>query len=105
VADQYQKLKLSQLLYTIFHCAQRTMPTDRPKSTVRVHGMQAPFHPLQILTWIIYPLLIVQFFLLVMPLLNSLAVQIITACIFGISSIAALVAGGVTATIDPSGMN
>lgn len=73
------------------------------KKTIRVHGMQAPFHPLQILTWIIYPLLVVHYFLLVMPLLNSLVVKIITACIFGISAIVAVVAGGLTATIDPAG--
>ena len=65
--------------------------------------MQPPYHPLQILTWLIYPLLILHYFLLVMPLLNSLVVKIITAVIFGISSIVALVAGGLTATIDPAG--
>jgi hypothetical protein len=80
------------------------MASDRPKSTIRVHGMNPPYHPLQVLTWIIYPLLIVQYFLLVMPLLGSLVVQIITAVVFGISAIVAVVAGGLTATINPAGI-
>lgn len=72
------------------------------KRTRRVHGMNAPYHPLQILTWIIYPLLIIQYYVLVMPLLGSLIFQVITGIIFGISAIVAVAAGGITATIDPA---
>lgn len=80
------------------------MASGSLKSTKRVHGMRAPYHPLQIITWVIYPLLIVQFFCLVFPLLNSLVVRIVTSIVFGVSAIAALVTGGLTATIDPAGI-
>mmetsp|Transcript_26202 Transcript_26202/g.44181 ORF Transcript_26202/g.44181 Transcript_26202/m.44181 type:complete len:375 (-) Transcript_26202:163-1287(-) len=76
--------------------------TEAPKRTVRVHGMNAPYHPLQILTWIIYPLLVIQYYVLMMPLLGSLIFQVITGVIFGISAIVAVVAGGITATSDPA---
>lgn len=69
----------------------------------RLNGLQYPWHPLQVVTWVLFPALLAQYFLFLMPLMwSNIILVCILSLIFGISSIIAAVAGYATCAIDPA---
>ena len=64
--------------------------------------MELPFHPLQIATWILYPVILIHYFAYLMPLLwTHLADRVIVTFVFCFASIFAVIAGYSTCAIDP----
>jgi hypothetical protein len=79
----------------------RVMPGTEDER--RINGLQYPYHPLQMLTWILFPVLMLQYFLFLMPLMwNNKAGVIGLSIVFGCASIIAAWAGRVTCQIDPA---
>lgn len=68
----------------------------------RINGWQYPYHPLQVVTWILFPVLLLQYFLFLMPLMWQNKPGVIgVSIVFGCSSIIAAWAVKVTCQIDP----
>jgi hypothetical protein len=75
---------------------------EMPKGSIRINGMEIPLHPLQVVTWFLWPILNLQYFLLLMPLLwDILVVKIIVTIVFIIASLVGVIAASITCTIDP----
>mmetsp|Transcript_16681 Transcript_16681/g.15044 ORF Transcript_16681/g.15044 Transcript_16681/m.15044 type:complete len:367 (-) Transcript_16681:50-1150(-) len=68
----------------------------------RRNGLVRPWHYLQILTWILFPLLLLHYYAFLMPLLWRRSAYIIITIIFTIVSFIAAFEGYVTCSIDPS---
>lgn len=69
----------------------------------RKNGFQRPWHPLQIVTWAIYPVLLTHYFAFLVPLLwDHIAVKIVVIFFFSISAIAAGFAAYITCVTDPA---
>lgn len=69
----------------------------------RTNGFQRPWHLLQILTWMIYPLLLIYYYIFLYSLLwDILAVRIVITILFSIFSILAAVAAYATCGTDPA---
>jgi palmitoyltransferase len=71
--------------------------------TLRKNGLQWPPHKLQILTWILFPLVLAHFYGFLRPLIwftDSLGIALIV--LFTVSSVAAVIFGYLTCLIDPS---
>ena len=68
----------------------------------RRNGLQPPWHPLQVLTWLLFAALVTGFFGLLMPLLwtQNHADVVITAVYCG-TIVAALGAAYATCSVDP----
>ena len=71
---------------------------------VRTNGLEGPYHPLQIMTWIFFPLIIIHYFALLYPLLwtNSVAIPILITILFGGACIWTVVAVFICSFIDPA---
>lgn len=68
---------------------------------MRAHGLQFPFHPLQVLSWVVLSIDVIVFAVFGIPVLASLAGRVVVAVLFAIS-VACLVAAGAKATVcDP----
>ena len=68
----------------------------------RKNGFERPFHKLQIATWLLYPVVLAQYFGLLMPLLwTSIIAEILVTIAFCLSSVIAIYAAYLTCTIDP----
>ena len=70
---------------------------------IRKNGLQCPPHKLQILTWILFPVVLAHFFGFLRPLIwypKSLGIALIV--IFSFSTVSAVAAGYVTCNIDPA---
>ena len=67
---------------------------------MRANGMQYPFHPLQVTTWLLFPLITGEYFALLMPVLSPMPQYAVTPfyCFFVLLS---LVSATVTSGIDP----
>ena len=63
--------------------------------------LEQPWHPLQIATWVILPLLVVYFYVFLIPLLQSVAFVVVASIVFGFATLVALFAGYRTCAIDP----
>lgn len=70
-------------------------------STRRINGWEFPPHPLQVVTWILFPLIIIQYYLFLMPLLWNLISQIILSILYGFVLLFAAYTGYMTCHIDP----
>jgi palmitoyltransferase len=68
----------------------------------RKNGLEQPFHHLQICTWILFPVLIVQYFAFLMPLLWSTADRVLVTLVFILSAGTATYAAYKVCSIDPS---
>ena len=71
---------------------------------VRTNGLEGPYHPLQIMTWIFFPLIIIHYFALLYPLLwtNSVAIPILITILFGGACIWTIVAAVLCSVVDPA---
>ena len=71
---------------------------------VRINGLQGPYHPMQIMTWIFFPLIIIHYFALLYPLLwtNSVAIPILITILFGGACIWTVVAAALCSVVDPA---
>lgn len=68
----------------------------------RINGLEMPWHPLQIVTWFLYPLIIIHYFWFLMPLLwQNTAVVVVVTIIFGLATIIAFFSGYKVCHIDP----
>ena len=56
----------------------------------RVHGMERPFHPLQIATWVCFPLFLGLFYGVCIPNLGSVALQASLGTVTGVAGIITL---------------
>ena len=69
----------------------------------RINGLQPPWHPLQIVTWLLFPALLSHYFLFLMPLMWDNRVMVITLSVaFGLASVVSAWSGHMTCAIDPS---
>lgn len=68
----------------------------------RISGLDRPWHPLQVLTWLLFIILMLLYFCFLMPMLwtQNYAKEVLTA-VFCALSLAALVAAYFTCSIDP----
>jgi palmitoyltransferase ZDHHC1/11 len=72
-------------------------------STRRKNGFELPLNPLQIITWALFPFVIVHYFAFLFILLwNYVVVKVIVTLVFGISSVSALYTGYMCCLIDPA---
>lgn len=69
---------------------------------MRTNGFQRPYNAMQISTWILFPLLYVQFFTCISPILPSLVASIIVSVIFGVAGLISLYLGYKASVIDPT---
>ena len=68
----------------------------------RKSGFEKPWHPLQVVTWALFPVILVHYFAFLMPLLwNHIAVKVIITFFFGLSAVASVVACYYTCSVDP----
>ena len=68
----------------------------------RINGLEMPWHPLQIVTWFLYPMIIIHYFWFLMPLLwPNIAVIIVVTVIFGLATIIAFISAYEVCHIDP----
>ena len=68
----------------------------------RINGLEPPWHPLQIVTWFLFPAILLQYFLFLMPLMwNNHVMVIVLSIIFGLASVVAVWSGHMTCVIDP----
>lgn len=67
----------------------------------RKNGLEFPPHPFQVITWFLFPLIVLQYYLFLMPLLWNIISQIILSIIFGISMFISCYYGYITCSIDP----
>lgn len=79
-------------------------PANTPKgiATRRRSGFHPPYDPLQIVTWMLYPLILAHYFAFLMWLLWSETAQIVLTILYGIFAIALGVCVYKTCSIDPS---
>lgn len=67
----------------------------------RKNGWELPPHPLQVVTWFLFPTIVLQFYLFLMPLLWNTIAQIILSIIFGLAILSSSIAVYLTCSIDP----
>lgn len=67
----------------------------------RINGLQSPFHPLQLITWALFPLLLLHFYTFLIPILWDRAYIPLIVVYAVLSSITAL-AAYLTCSIDPA---
>lgn len=69
----------------------------------RKNGFQRPWHLLQILTWMIYPCLLLHYYVFLMTLLwDNIGVRVAITLFFSLCSVIALVAAYITCDINPA---
>ena len=74
----------------------------KPEGFRRINGLQTPYHPLQLLTWSLFPILNVHYYAFLYPLLWSfVAVKVIITLLFVGSSIWMLYGTYMCCSIDP----
>ena len=68
----------------------------------RINGMQRPWHPFQIATWFLFPIILAHYYAFLEHLLwDPVAVEIVLTIVFSIFSICTAVFAYYTVTIDP----
>ena len=80
--------------------AQSRRRRRRAVREMRANGMETPFHPLQITTWFLFPVVTGEYFALLMPVLSPLARYIVTPC-YCLFVALSLLSATVTSGIDP----
>ena len=71
-------------------------------SSRRRHGFQYPFHPFQVATWLLYPLLLIQYFAFLYPLLwRNIVSTIVLTAFFGLAAVGVLFSSIIASIIDP----
>ena len=80
--------------------AQSRRRRGRAVREMRANGMETPFHPLQITTWFLFPVVTGEYFALLMPVLSPLARYIVTPC-YCLFVALSLLSATVTSGIDP----
>ena len=74
----------------------------KPEGFRRINGFQVPYHPLQLLTWSVFPILNVHYYAFLYPLLwPYVAVKVIITLIFVSSSMWMLFGTYMCCSIDP----
>eukprot|EP01038_Epipyxis_sp_PR26KG_P013373 gene13373-17933_t len=69
----------------------------------RINGLQFPFHPFQIATWILYPFILLHYFAFLLQIMwNKLIVKVVVTIVFGILAILSLYYGYLTCKTDPA---
>ena len=68
---------------------------------VRSNGWERPYHPLQIVTWIIFPFLIALFYGVCLTNLGSVTLQASLGSITGVLAIVTLILDILTAKVNP----
>ena len=72
---------------------------------MRTNGLQRPYNAMQISAWILFPLLNIQFFTCLSPVLPSLATSLILSIIFGVTGLVGVYMGYKASVIDPVDAN
>lgn len=76
--------------------------SDRQKGR-RINGLQRPFHYLQIVTWVLYPCILIHFFSFLMQLLwERPIIKYIVIVTFVVLAISTIVGAYMTLSIDPA---
>lgn len=77
---------------------------DAPKDqrSRRSHGFERPWHPFQMATWVLYPLVLVHYYAFLHFLLWNLTVQIVMLVLFTIISVTMGVSVYLTSITDPA---
>mmetsp|Transcript_26654 Transcript_26654/g.39595 ORF Transcript_26654/g.39595 Transcript_26654/m.39595 type:complete len:345 (-) Transcript_26654:144-1178(-) len=69
----------------------------------RINGLEYPYHPLQVATWLLFPVILLHYFLFIMPLMWRIhAVIVPITVVFIVASIVSAWAGYVTCAVDPA---
>lgn len=74
------------------------MSVDR----VRQHGLQRPFHPLQVVSWVVFALDVSIFCAVVLPLISAVHWQVLVGLVYA-ASVSSIVAAALVATLCDSG--
>lgn len=79
------------------------MSSEESEEGRRRIGLEPPYHEFQVGTWLLFPVVLAQYYGLLLPLLwLNLASQIILTVFFTLSSVAAIYATYMTCSIDPA---
>ena len=74
-----------------------------PEGMTRKNGLEKPFHPFQVFTWILLFFIVIHYFSFLMPLLwNHIAVHVLVTSVFCLVAAFLLFAGYMTCYIDPT---
>ena len=61
---------------------------------MRAHGLQRPFHLLQILTWVLFPMFLLDFYLVLIPLLLPSTTLMVACAVYTLAAAASCFAVG-----------
>jgi hypothetical protein len=68
----------------------------------RKHGWQRPYHPLQIATWVLFPLFVALFYGVCIPNLNTVALQAGLGAVTGVLAVVTGFLAFKATVIDPA---
>lgn len=89
-------------LIIIYSQSKHSIMANEDDEKRRINGLEFPWHPLQMATWLLYPIILIHYFGFLMPLLWShIADKVIVTFMFSLFSALAVVFGYIVCRIDP----